>query len=411
MRTVLIGEIHLEAPNWKNPREFTGLSDKELDELAADIKAVRTQSTDKEKPSGIIDPPKVVKVKSNGSFINLAIDGQRRLLAGSRVLPKNTPIEVIDLEDEPIDLTPEKADELTLKALRMFNREPLSSYELSTVAESMRTRDRPLRDISDAIHKSESWVSRMLKARSTASPKLMLAWRKGEITDEQFKDLAAQRDKEAQDKDTEEVVTARKSGDVTEARSKTKELVETAKQKKARAKAEKLAAKQAAKDAKARELADKKAAKEAKKAGKGKSVTADAGTHPDVDPERANLKALAKGWTPPVEKPKKPQGPSRAALEEIVALADKRPPTHDIVKGVILGVRYGLGLLEQHEFGKAWSAWVSRVGGATEAPAKRTYAAVRAGKKERKKIHAKLARTANRAKKVKLVKKARGKKR
>jgi ParB-like nuclease domain len=353
MRTVPFGEIHLEHHNWKNPRQFTGLSDKELDELAADIKSVRSQSDDK-KASGIIDPPKVVMVRQNGSHITLAVDGQRRLLAGARAgLSKSTPIEVIDLEDEPIELTPEKADELTLKALRMFNREPLSSYEISEVAQGMRDRDRPLAAIAEAIHKSESWVSRMLKARLTASPKLMGAWRRGEITDEQFKDLAAQRDAERQEQDTEEVVSARKVGDKTEARSKAKEIVETAKQKKAREKAERARLKQEAKEAKERERQAKKDAKAAKKKGAG------------VASDKNGAATAAPTWTPPpeAEKPKKPQAAPRVELEEMVALADKRPPTHDYVKGVIAGVRRALGLLEPHEFAKPYAAWIARIGG------------------------------------------------
>lgn len=345
-RTVSFGDIHLDHQHWRNPRRFTGLSDKELGELAADIDAVRKGSDDPKKTSGIIDPPKVVMVKSNGSFINLAIDGQRRLLAAQLIpLPKNTPIEVVDLVDEPIDLTPEVADDLMLKALRMFNREPLSSWELAEVALSMRARDRELKDIADAIHKSESWVSRMLKAMSTATPKLIHAWKKGEITDEAFKELAAQKDAERQEKDTEEVIEARKSGDKTEARTKAKEVAETVKQKKAREKAEREAAKA---EAKAREKAEKAAKK-----GNGKKAAAPADAAPSVE------------WTPPPEKPAKKSTPPKVVLEEIVSMAEKRPPTHDLVKGIVAGIAYATGNIDQDDFGKPWHAWVARVAGAT----------------------------------------------
>lgn len=393
-RLVPFGDIHLEHKNWRNPRTMTGLSDKELDELAADIKAVRSENKEK---SGIIDAPKVVQVNDgNGGVITLALDGQRRLLAGRRVpIPKNMMIEVIDLEDEPIDLTPEKGDELMLKALRMFNREPLSSYELAMVAKDMRSRDRDLAAIADAIHKSESWVSRFLKALDTATPKLVHAWKKGDITDEQFKDLAGQKDVAAQEKSTETVVEARKSGNKAEARSATKEIAETAKQKKAREKAEKLEKIKAAKEAKERELAAKKQAKLDKKNGTTTLTFAN-----------------ADAWTPPAEdtKPKKPVAPARVVLEEMVSLAEGRPPTHDFVKGIIAGTKHAIGLLGQDELGKPWVEWISRVGGATsgereklkglakkfvgkkKVPAKRSYAAVRAAKKESKKIQKKVAR-------------------
>jgi hypothetical protein len=416
-RLVPFGDIHLEHKNWKNPRTITGLSDKDLDELAADIKSVRDQDEDK---SGIIDAPKVVMVKDvNDTFITLALDGQRRLLAGKRVpIPKNMMIEVIDLEDEPIDLTPEKGDELMLKALRMFNREPLSSFELTEVAKDMRSRKRQLSEIADAIHKSESWVSRFLKAIDTATPKLVHAWKKGEITDEQFKDLAAQKDAAAQDKSTDTVVDARKSGDKVSARTAAKEIAETAKQKKARAKAEKLEKIKAAKEAKAQALAAKKQAKLDKKNGvkqgdsNGTKSAAVAAARMDKDPDAF--------WTPPAEptKPKKPTAPNRVVLEEIVHLADKRPPTHDYVKGVLDGTRHALGLIDQTGFAKAWSAWIAHVGGTASAereklkglaktftgkkkpPAKRTYAAVRAGKKEKRKILAKVSRATKAKKKA-----------
>lgn len=357
-RLVAIKDLRTEYPGWVNPREFTGLSDKELDELAADIKT----AGDAGEKGKIIDPPKVVQVRGpNGTIVELVIDGQRRVLAGSRVLPKHTEIEVVDLEDEPIDLTPEKADELMSKAIRMFHREGLSSYELSTVAERMRGNGRELADIARTLHRSDSWVSRMLKARSTASPKLLLAWRKAEITDEQFKDLASQKDKEAQDENTDATVENRLAGNKSEARSKLKELVESAKQKKAREKKEKLEAKAAEKAEKVRQKADAKQkaaeAKAAKKAGKnGKASAA-----PVVTGDQQDL------WKPPAEKPKKPPAPNRVALEEIVSLAEKRPPTHEYVKGVIAGVRYALGQVELHELGKAWASWISRLGGSVGA--------------------------------------------
>jgi hypothetical protein len=380
-RLVPIKDLRIDYPGWVNPREFTGLSDKELDELAGDIKS----AGDKGEKGKIIDPPKVVQIRSPDGLVDLVIDGQRRVLAGLRVLPKGTEIEVVDLEDEPIDeLTPEIADDLTGKAIRMFHREGLSSYELSTVAERLRANKRELADIAAIIHRSESWVSRMLKARTTATAKLLAAWKKGEITDEQFKDLAAQKDAATQDATADQVIETRKSGNKAEARSTAKEIVETAKQKKAREKAEKVEAKARAKADKLRAKAEAKAAKAAKKKA-GKATNG----HATVTGEQQEM-----GWTPPPEvtKPKKPAAPPRVALEEIIALADKRPPTHDYVKGVIAGVRHATGGLELHQMAKPWAAWVSRVGGAT-ASKKAT------SRKATPTIRAKKARTPNKARK------------
>jgi hypothetical protein len=221
-RFVPLKDLVIEHPLWTNPRTVTGLSDDEIAELGTDIKG-----------RGIQVPLSVQKIwakSEGGEIINLVLDGQRRYLGARGVLPKDHEVPVTDRTAQPILLTPETADELMLDMLAVATkREGLSSVELSEIAERLRNRGRKLSDIAKAIGKNEGWISKILKARSLATPKLLLRWRKGELTDEQFKDLAEVKDKETQETKVDEVIKARQSGDKAEARTIAKEIKETAK--------------------------------------------------------------------------------------------------------------------------------------------------------------------------------------
>jgi hypothetical protein len=254
-------------------------------------------------------------------------------------LPKNAPIPVVDLSEDPIALTPEISDQLLDSALTSLRHEGLSSFELSAVAEGMQKRGRTLDVIGVGIGKSKSWVSRMLKARSTATPKLMIQWRKGEITDEQFKELAEVADPEKQIEETKKVVEARKSGDRAEARVLSKESKET-----------------------------ERAGRPAKVAN-GHAKAAPASARPVVAGEQRDLF----GNAVTAAKPAGPKAPSKAAIEDLLAMAAKRPPTSDYVKGLLDGVRYSQGVLEPDKFGKAWMQYVSRIEG-RQRPAKKVKA-------------------------------------
>lgn len=326
-RSVPLSSLWLEHQNWTNPREFTGLDTSEIAELSESIKT-----------KGIIDPLKVQMIRVNGEVVNLVIDGQRRYLAGKEVLAKNALIPVVDLSEEVIEeLTPEVVDNLLIKALTTLEREDLSTYELMTVAKRMKERGKTLAYIGKAINKSEGTVSKFLTAIGTATPKLMLRWRKGEITDEQFKELAAVKDPEAQAKATKEVVDARKSGDKAEARVIAKEVKEAA----------------------------------ARKPTNGHDGTQLGSARPALTP--------ADGGAPD-KKPAGPKPPSRVVLDEFLAMADKRPPTADYVKGLFDGVRYALGLVEPDAFSKAWSQYVARIDGKKPAKKAKAKPAKKAGK-------------------------------
>lgn len=317
LRFVSLRDLTIDHALWTNPRTITGLDDTAIGELAADIKA-----------RGIQVPLIVQKIKStSGGVTNLVLEGQRRVLAANEVLAKDADIPVVDRSADAIVLTPETADELMLDMLAVAaKREGLSSVELSEVAERLRNRGRKLSDIAKAIGKNEGWISKILKARTQATPKLMLRWRKGQVTDEQFKDLAEVKDKESQEEKTEQVVKVRQSGDKTEARTLSKEIKEEERR---------------AKAAPAKAPAPK----------------------PEVAVKGPQEDLFEKGAKPVAPKPPKKPTTARLALEDMLGLAARRAPTHDYVKGIMDGVAYALGEKYPDEWGKAWRVYLARVEG------------------------------------------------
>jgi len=354
-RKVRIGSLHLEHGGFVNPRTVTGLTEAEIAELVDSIKE-----------HGIMIRPEVVKVKADvpAGYIDLVWDGQRRVISGTKALGRNAEIEVIDLYSEPVDLSDKKViDELEDRALELGQkRAGLSSYELVQVAVRRRARGVQNKVIAKSLNKSESWVSRMLKAFDTATPKLVLAWQTGKVTDEQFKELAAERETAAQEKAADEVVDARAKGNKVEARTKAKEVAETAKQRKQREKAERIAkAKQEREERAAKKQAEadaKKAAAAAKKAKGAKGAKAD---NPPPAPAPPKAKPKDEETKDPKEPKLKP--PSKVELAGMVDLAAQRPPTHEYVKGLLDGARYALGMMEPHEFHRPWHAYINRLGG------------------------------------------------
>lgn len=355
-RSVPLDTIVLEAPindgtTWTNIREFSGLG---RDAIEAFGKRVKIH--------GITSPLLVQQVRIDGKIYNLTIDGQRRFMGASLVLPKGTLIPVVDLTEGVIEeLTPELAESLTIKALTSLDREEISSYEISTVAERMKSGKKTLEQIGAIIGRDASWVSKILKARTNASPKLLQRWKSGAVTDEQFKELAAEKDVSAQEEATEKVVQARTSGDKAEARVLSKELKEKA-----------TITKQTAKAASASE-------------GKVK--------HPAALVPREQKELFQ---DEPRDRAREVKPPSKIVLEQFLALAAKKPPTSETVKGIFLGVRYAMGLVNEGAFGKAFDQYVARLEGKPR-PAKKTK--VKAAKIARPKKAAKKAKPAKKARK------------
>lgn len=339
-RFVKLADLRLEHKFWVNPRVKTGLDAESLDALGADIKLRKIKT-----------PLLVQRVKHPlGMPFDLVLDGQRRVLAAREVLDKDALIPVIDRTPEPIELTQDVADQMMLDMLAVgTQREGLSSFELSEVASRLRDRDRKLSEISRAIGRSEGWISKMLKARGGATPTLMHQWRKGEITDEQFKDLSEVKDFHKQNDQAKKVVEARKSGDVAEARTVAKEVKETA-----RAESKPPKAPPVPPPPKARPKADPK----------------QPGLFESDAQEKAFKNAGGQIDTKP-SAPPKPKMVSRAVLDDMLFMADKRPPTADYVKGVMDAVRYVCGLMDPADFSKAWHQYIRRVDGKPAAKVKK----------------------------------------
>lgn len=361
LRFVRAADLVLDHQHWKNPRTVTGLDDISIAELGEDIKK-RGQQV----------PLLVQKIKaatkSGGDFSNLVLEGQRRGLAIFECLPKDFEVAVIDRTPDVIDLTPEIADKIMLDMLSVASRrEGLSAYELSEVASRLRDRDHTHKEIGKAIGRDESWVSKILTARKNATPDLMKRWRKNEITEEQFRDLAQVKDPAKQNEAAKEVVKAREDGDNADARAKAKEIAQTFK--------------------------NEQKAEPKKGASANVAPPVVKGPQADIFDRKGDTAGDKRPETPPA--PKR-NTPSRIALEEIVALAERRPPTSDQVKGIIQGVRYALGLIEQNQFGKAWESYIARIDGS----AKVKKAAKKAAKAA-KPVAKKPSKTAKPAKKAK----------
>jgi hypothetical protein len=332
IRFVAKKALHIEHGLWRNPRKFTGLDEESLNELAASI-GLQTKSSEEATIAGIEDPLKVVMIQTQVGVINLIIDGQRRFMAIERAYGKDDEVlvPVLDIEPEAIDsLTKERVREYTKLALRTVGtRKGLSSPELVESAVTLREAGDTLAVIATEIGRSESWVSKMLKAMDTASPQLALKWRTGHVTDEQFKDLASQKDPVKQKAAVAAVVQARESGDKGGSRVIAKEQKELQK------------------------------AAEVKPAAPSGAKARASRKSSQSEPEQTSM---------PTAPPRKP--PSMAVVEDVLSMAVQHPPTSDYVKGIMDGIRWDRGMFDAADFGKAWHAYLIHVkGGGKVAPA------------------------------------------
>lgn len=324
-REIPLHSLRVEHGAWKNPRTISGLSDKDIDALADDILA-----------RGLQDPLTVQRVIVNGDTVSVVTDGQRRELALERLVKRGKIksdflVKVVDRTEEPIDLTIDEADKILLDMLAaQVQRKELSSYELVMAAETLRKRGRTIEDVASAVGMSATWVSKMLKAIGNASPILVLKWQKGQITDEQFKELASLKDMSDQEDGAAEAIEAKKTGGAGEARAAVKERKERAE--------------------------------------KTKRVT---NGHNKEQPKvvKGPQAELFSGDKKPQPKP-----PSKAVLEEISAMADKKPPTSDYVKGIVDAINWQLGNLTDEDFRKPWKQYLARVEGKVAKKAKPTKA-------------------------------------
>lgn len=296
-------DLELDHQFWKNPRTTTGLDKSSRKQFAVEV-ATR----------GVFVPVLVQRVyNGDGQIHDLVLDGQRRTLGAIAAGLEEIP--VIDLSPTPIHLDDVTSTKLMMDVLAAgHHRKGLSTYEESEVAVNLRKQGIEMAAIGKAIGRDASWVSRFLKARGAADDKLLASWRSAKITDEQFKDLASV-EPEKQKEALADAVELRGKGRAgkAEARARTKE------------------AKASAKPAKA---------KKSKKDGRV------------VKGPQLNLPVVTKGTAKPT---------SRVMLEEILAMAEKKAPQHDYVKGLMDGVRHALGMLEPSGFAASWRAYLARL--------------------------------------------------
>jgi hypothetical protein len=317
LREVELSDLVLSIPGlWVNPRSFTGLDAKSINELGDDIRH-----------RGIMMPLKIQKVRvpNEKKVLELVLDGQRRVVAAPKAgLKPSSKILVVDYSDEVIDLDLVSSTKLLLDMMALGNfRETISTYEQAEAADRLRVDGRSLAEIGKALRRSESWISRMISARRKATPQLLSDWRAGKLTDEMFKDLAevAQAD---QGNALKEALDTRANGKSTgraakaEARARVKEVSQKAKAEKPK--------------------------KEPKRKGKAAAKAASSASTALV---RNNV-------------------PSRAELQELVDMLKKRPPTSDYVLGIRDAVRYAVGELMIGGFAKAWRTYLARVEGSAK---------------------------------------------
>lgn len=344
-RYARLADLRIEYRLWVNPRSITGLDEAKIAELGASIRE-RTvyDGNDGRVVVGVTDPLQVVRIRNaKGGEDILIIDGQRRYLAAASVFrpPGDELVPVVDLEPDPVEWTQELSDRYFAQALHgVGTREGLSAYELSDAALRLRESKDPetkksytMARIAGILNRSESWVSKILTARGAASDKLLTSWRRGEITEEQFRDLAAVKDKTKQSAKIDDVTSA--GGERGASR--------------AVAKQERLIARQA-------EKAEKPAtaSKALQTETKGKKTTVVRGPQAPLplEPDKPQPSA------------KKPRPMPMAVIDDVLSTANKYPPTHDMVRGIVLGIRVAAGLMDAADLPKPWQAYLGIVAAA-----------------------------------------------
>lgn len=332
--TAKLSDLCLEIEGlWSNPRKVTGLDKQSLRELAEDIKAKKKVSV----PLMV----QLVTVPGREAPLKLVPDGQRRYLAAEIAGLKEVPVSY--RTPEPLELTPALASELLSEAMAVgLNRETLSSYEIALAAQNLKAAGKNGKETARVLRKSEAWISRMTNGLKKAPPEIIADWKAGKITDEQFKDLSDVKP-EDQKAALAEVREAREKGDRAEARAKVKEL-----------------------------------------AAKFKS---------ERKPSKAELKRQAKAAkTAKPERKDAPAAPTKRTVAQLTEIARQKPATHDYAKGVIDGLRYALGELDESKLGKPWHKYIERAAGKPskakpakgKEPAKRVSAKELAAKKKSK---------------------------
>lgn len=311
-RIVTLDNLVLEHPLWKNPRTITALGAKDIEELGEDLLA-----------RGQKDTLLVQQIKNeDGSITELVLDGQRRVLAFRRACKNRkkgestVEVKVDDYFATPIELTTESSDKMLLDVLAMgAHRAGISSFEQVEAARQIMTRhpEWNMKQVGEAIKRSETWVSRMVRARKLAEDDLVKAWSSGKLTDEQFKDLAS-------------LPRATAEGE-----NKQKEALKEAL------------------DLRSRGAEGKAEARHKIKAA--------------ADKEREKAKANKKPSKKAKKAKAKTNGHNKRMITmptELTAMGRERPPTDPYVKGLMHGAGYALGEVKVDDFAPAFRTYVER---------------------------------------------------
>lgn len=166
-----------EEVGFENPREKFDAND--LKQLAADIDA-----------RGLLYPLQVWETEKDGLPLVIVVDGERRKRA----------IEIL-LEEKPkhplskgIPTRPIRAK--TLKEAKYtalagnIQRSELPSFDLAQEISRLKLMGDSQKTIAEALHKSDSWVSRKLTTYEKAGEVLRAVWKKGVLPDDTVEDLA-----------------------------------------------------------------------------------------------------------------------------------------------------------------------------------------------------------------------------
>jgi ParB/RepB/Spo0J family partition protein len=159
-----------------NPREKFDVN--RIKELAASIKEV-----------GLMYPLQVWQSEFEGEKVNVVVDGERRrraigLLIEAGDWPEGRIIDCRVIEAKNLRDAQYAALEGNIQ------REELSSYEQAKAMAQLKVMGDSQKIIANRLNKSETWVSRKLKAYESAAPALRKAWKQGVLPDDTVESLA-----------------------------------------------------------------------------------------------------------------------------------------------------------------------------------------------------------------------------
>lgn len=174
--TLKISELLLEGADFHNPRNKIT----EIANLAKSIAQV-----------GLITPLAVWKTSKGGKTVHVVVDGGRRLRALQKLdaaknlgdLAAGIPVRIV------------KADSLLdarfVALTGNLHREDLTSYELAKEMAQLVKAGVKQKDIAKRLSKSQTWVSRQLKAWKLAAPGVKAAWKSGRLPDDDIQSIIA----------------------------------------------------------------------------------------------------------------------------------------------------------------------------------------------------------------------------